>query len=319
MGRRNPGNAAQTALSQRNRDQSDTYYSRVNDRYAPAAERADNLYNTILNNANSASNASYSPNDFESYGIFKGMAGPQGGIDPNRISSIDQNIAGFKEIGRTGGWSAKDLADTKLQASRVPTSIFAGLKQRADQQRNITGGYAPSGDARMAREAARAAAEGVLNSDISTAESVRQGKLAGLGGAQSAEMQLLDLISGQQRFGASGMSGVEGQALDATQRERLAGNDSLARLYSSSPGELDALFGRELQGRAMDNDVQTGAINRYDQQDAARRDRKMRAAQTLASAGTTAATMGAGGGRTPAPQNLNSLFSNNNSYYSGRR
>lgn len=301
MGRKNPGNAAQRDLSQRNRDQSDTYYNRVTGRMPGAGQRADELYNTILGQAQQAGGANYSPRDFDSYGIFQGMTGPQGGIDPSRISSIDENIAGFKDIGRTGGWSPEDIASSKLQASRIPTSIFAGMRQRADQQRNITGGYAPSGDARMGREAARAAAEGVLESDIGTAESQRQGRLQGLGGAQTAEMGLLDLMTGQQRFGASGMQQGEGMALDATQRERLAGTDALSRLYSSSPGELDALFGHELRGRGMDYDVQGQAINRFDRQDAARRDRKMRAANSILSAGGTAATMGAGGGGMSMP------------------
>lgn len=295
MGRKNKGDKAQTALTNQNRQQSDSYYNRVTGRYPQAEEHANQLWDTIYDRSQQGANTS--PGDFESYGIFKGMTGPEGGLDPSRVSSIDENIAGFKDIGRTGGWSEQDLANTRLQASRVPTSIFAGLKQRSDQQRQITGGYAPSGDARMGREAARAAAEGVLNSDIDTAESVRQGKLQGLGGAQSAEMQLLNLITGQQRFGASGMAGDEGMALDANQ----GGLSDLLSLYSSSPGELDSLFGNELRGRGLDYGVQSENVGRHDRKDSERRDRKMRAAQMLTSGAATASTMGMGGGGLSMP------------------
>lgn len=292
MGRRNNGNRATDSLAQRNRDQSDTYYNRVNSRFPQASQRADETYQAIFDRASSGAEANYDPNDFESYGIFRNMTGPQGGLDPSRVSSIDQNIAGFKEIGKTGGWTQADIDRSRLQASRVPTSIFAGLKQRADQQRNITGGYAPGASGDMGRQAARAAAEATLDSDVDIAESQREGRLAGLGGAQMAEMGLLDLITGQQRFGASGMQGGEGMALDATQRENQAGLSSLLSLYNSSPGELDSLFNQNLQGRQLDYGVQGNIIQREDQQDAARRDRKMRAAGMIASAGTTAGTMG---------------------------
>lgn len=294
MGRRNNGNRATDSLNQRNRDQSDTYYNRVNERFPGATERADENYNAIFDRANAGANANYNPNDFESYGIFRNMTGPQGGLDPSRVSSIDQNIAGFKRIGADGGWSTQDIADSKLQASRVPTSIFAGLAQRDNQRRNITGGYAPGASGDMGRQAARAAAEGVLDSDIARSADIRGGKLAGLAGAQGAEMQLMDLITGQQRFGASGMQGGEGMALDATQRENQAGLSSLLSLYNSSPGELDALFGQDLQGRQLDNSTTGNIVQREDQQDAARRDRKIRAANSISSAGTTAATAGAG-------------------------
>lgn len=293
MGRRNNGNRGTDSLNQRNRDQSDTYYNRVNERFPGATERADTAYNAIFDRANAGANANYDPNDFESYGIFRGMTGPDGGLDPSRVSSIDQNIAGFKRIGENGGWTADDIARSRLQASRVPTSIFAGLKQRADQQRNITGAYAPGPSGDMGRQAARAAADATLDSDVNIAESQRTGRLQGLAGAQGAEMQLMDLITGQQRFGASGMQGGEGMALDATQRENQAGLSSLLSLYNSSPGELDALFGQDLQGRQLDYGTTGNIVQREDQQDAARRDRKMRAAQMITSAGTTAATAGA--------------------------
>jgi hypothetical protein len=127
-------------------------------------------------------------------------------------------------------------------------------------------------------------------------------------------MGLLDLMTGQQRFGASGMAGVEGQALDATQRERLAGNDALANLYRSAPGELESLFGAELRGRGMDYGIQEGGIQRADQQEQARRDRKQRYITGAVSGGTSLATGGLFGGGKPAKL----PFSNNNSYYAGR-
>jgi hypothetical protein len=279
----------------RNRPQSDAYYNNVTGRMPGASQRADQLYGEIFNQATGAAGTSYSPDEFDSYGIFRNMTGPNGGIDEGRIASIDENISGFKDIGRTGGWSQGDIDRTRLQASRVPTSIFRGLKQQADQQKTITGGYAPGSTARMGREAARAAADAVLDSDISTAESIRGGKLAGLAGANSAEMGLLDLITGMQRTGASGMSGVEGMALDATQRERAGGASALAQLYGSSPGELDSLLGQELAGRGLDNNIIGQLIGQQGNEDTRRWDRKGRVSNAAGGAVTTAAGGGAGG------------------------
>lgn len=278
----------------RNRSQSDAYYNNVTGRMPGASQRADQLYGEIFNQATGAAGTSYSPDEFDSYGIFRNMTGPNGGIDEGRIASIDENIGGFKEIGRTGGWSQGDIDRTRLQAARVPTSIFSGLKQRDDQRRAITGGYAPgagTSTARMGRESARAAADSVLDSEISTNESIRQGKLQGLSGANSAEMELLDLITGMQRTGASGMSGVEGMALDATQRERAGGASALAQLYGSSPGELDSLLGQELSGRQLDMGTINSLIGQQGNEDTRRWDRKGR----VSNAAGSAAAAGFGG------------------------
>ena len=275
----------------RNRPQSDAYYDNVTGRMPGATQRADQLWNTIYDQASSAGGANYNPNDFESYGIFRGMTGPNGGIDQGRISSIDENIGGFKEIGRTGGWSESDIAGSKLQSSRVPTSIFAGMKQREDQRRNITGGYAPGGgtsSARMGRESARAAADSVLDSDLSRNADIRQGKLQGLSGANSAEMGLLDLITGMQRTGASGMQSGEGMALDATQRENLAGTQALSNLYNSSPGELDSLLGHELSGRSLDMSAINSLIGQQGNEDVRRWDRKGKVSNAAGGAAGTA-------------------------------
>lgn len=297
------------------RTRGNDYYNRVTDRYPQATQRADSLYDEIRANASAAGGRNYDPNDFESYGIFRGMTGPQGGIDPSRIGSIDENIAGFKEIGRTGGWSDADVARTRLQASRVPTSIFAGLRRGMNQNRALTGGYAPGGGANLGRQEARAAAEGVLDSEINTAESIRSGKLQGLAGAQGAEMGLLDLITGMQKFGASGMQGGEGMALDATQREKLAGTQALQSLYNSSPGELDSLFGNELAGRALDNSSGQGLIGQQGAEDTRRWDRKGRVANTAASGAATAATAGGPGGALNKPRVPNLPMGPANSYY----
>lgn len=289
MGRKNPADAQTQSLAAQNRAQSDSYYNTVNSRLPQAAQRSDALYQTILDRANSAGGSGPG----ESYGVFGSMTGPGGGIDPSRLASVDEDIGGYKKIAADGGWSPQDIANSKLQASRVPTSIFAGLKRQNDQSRAITGGYAPGagvGDARNARESARAAADATLNSDINIAESQRSGKLAGLAGASGAEMGLINAISGNQRAGASGMLSGESLAQNADQQ----GLQSLMQLFGSSPGELESLLGDSLQGRQLDYGTQGNVIQRGDAQDNARRDRKMRTAQMLASSGTTLATAGAG-------------------------
>lgn len=274
------------------------FRNRVNNMIPGAQQRSTDLYNQILARAGQASNQSYSPNDFESYGIFRDFAGPNGGIDPNRISSIDENIGGFKDIAKTGGWSEQDQVNARARASRTPTAFFTNLRNDMERRRSATSGYAPgfgAAAARNTRESARAATDAVLDADIGIAESIRSGKLAGLTGANSAEMGLINAISQGRQFGASGMQQGEGMALDATQRENLAGMSALANLYGSSPGELGMLLGLDLEGLGMQGNQTQGLIGQQGAEDTRRWDRKQRVANTGAGAAVTAAGGGPGG------------------------
>jgi hypothetical protein len=279
-------------------NQADTFQNRIAGRYDQANDRSNLLYNNILDRANQGAGASYSPEDFESYGLAKGMTGANGGIDPSRISSIDENIAGYKDIGRTGGWSDADKANVRLKASRTPTAFYTNLRNDMERRKNATGGYAPgfgASAARNTRESARAAADATLDSEVGIADSVRSGKLAGLSGAQNAETSLINQIAGNQRFGIGAMSQDENMALDATQREKQAGLSQLAQLYGTAPGEIGQLLGSELEGMGLQGNQVLGLIGQQGNEDSRRWGRKGTVANSAGGGLATAAGGGAGG------------------------
>lgn len=135
----------------------------------------------------------------------------------------------FEEFSKTGGYSDADKANIRSRIASQTPSFFASLRRRLDQQNRVNNGLNPgytSQMSKMARDAGQEGTAAVREGEIALQEAVNSGRkwgtegmsaseraivanmLAGLEGASSTEMGLMDMIRSGQMFGAQGLEGL---------------------------------------------------------------------------------------------------------------
>ena len=179
-----------------------------------------------------------------------GLAG-SGGWDPSRIASMDQNIAGLKQMGQTGGISAEDQARMRgggVYEDFAKTGGYNDAQQTAYRQRatagipaqyqsamdtanrmsGITGNYNPAAIAQMARSSAYDTNRAATDAEVSLQDSIRQGKLSGAGGMASTEANLQGLMSQNKLAGLTGAGNMESGMVNSIAGNRISAATGLS-------------------------------------------------------------------------------------------
>lgn len=103
--------------------------------------------------------------------------------------------SGYKDFSETGGYTPEQVAAMRARGEGAVRSTFDASRRRLEQQNRIMGGSSTARTAALAkltRDAAHEVGDTDINLEASLADSIRQGKLAGLGGMtniDSARMQ----------------------------------------------------------------------------------------------------------------------------------
>lgn len=176
-----------------------------------------------------------------------------GGWSPERIASMDQNIAGYKDIAKTGGVDAAgqarmrgggifdefsktgglsegDRSNMRTRATSTIPAFYRQMQDEANRSSAVQGGYGPgrgAAAAKLSRQAAGAGADASLNAELGIADQVRAGRQWGGEGMERSEGNLQSLMSSNRLAGLAGASGTESNMLNS-----IAGN----RINAASAG-----------------------------------------------------------------------------------
>lgn len=168
-------------------------------------------------------------------------------------------ISGYTDFADTGGYSPQDIQELRARGISPVRAAYGNSMMQLDRQRSLQGGYSPNftaATAQMQRELPQQLANATTNVNAGLAESIRSGKLAGLGGLTGiggmetgARMQ-----AGMANQGADLQAqNLTEQSLSAHDTRKLSAQDLLGRsidmergLYGTSPGAT-ATFGDQAQ------------------------------------------------------------------------
>src|SRR5690606_16860196 len=170
-----------------------------------------------------------------------------GGWSPERIASMDENIRGFKEFGRTGGldadainrmrgggvfsefqqtggFSPEDIANIRARANSTLPAYYDAVRQGQNRMASIQGGNPAAQSAmalRLARDQAKAMREQSLDTELGISDRIREGRQWGAEGGAMAEAALQQLLSSNKLAGLRGASDVEAAMLNSIAQNRL--------------------------------------------------------------------------------------------------
>lgn len=261
----------------------DSFMDTVNKGIGGSTDRANDMYNTQFKGFNDFANGAYDFNpgagggsgggggldsrfgdvensyrgfmanggiDTGRFDAFQGnlmdIAG-NGGWSPERIASMDENIAGYKNIAKTGGvdeagqarmrgggvfdefskTGGLSMGDRGNIRARGNSTIPAFYRQMQDEQNRagvVQGGYGPARSAmggKMARSQAAAGADASLNTELGIMDQVNQGRRWGTEGMATSEGNLQGLMSSNRLAGLAGASNTESNMLNSIAGNRI--------------------------------------------------------------------------------------------------
>lgn len=184
-------------------------------------------------------------------GASRDIAG-NGGWDPRRMASMDENIGSLKEFGRTGGLDAdamnrmrgggvfeefqetggytpEQIADLRTRSNSTLPAFYDTVRQGQNRMNSIQGGNpAASGamSARLARDQAKGMREQTLDTELGLGDRVREGRQWGAEGGAQAEGALQGLRTNNQLAGLRGASDVESNMVNSIAGNRLRGSEN---------------------------------------------------------------------------------------------
>jgi hypothetical protein len=170
------------------------------------------------------------------------------------------SYAGFTEFSQTGGYSPSDIANMRARGVSPIRAAYANAEREVGRQRSLQGGYSPNAIAlqgRMAREQGQAAADATTNVEAGLAEARNRGRLSGLTGMSGIEGQRLDADVDLTKFNAGQRTNAQANTFASSDRANAANRSSaesaagrrLAASQASSANQLNALTGmRNLYG-----------------------------------------------------------------------
>lgn len=202
----------------------------------------------------------------ENSGIFRSFLGSSGGLDPSRIANIDQDIAGFRNIGKygaadaaganrirgggvydefskTGGYSEGDKANIRSRVASMTPAFFAGLKRNLEQTNKVQGGFNPgytSQMSKLSRDAGQGAQEAVRDAEIQLQEKVNEGRKWGTEGMTASERAIV----ANMLAGLEGASSTEMSLADMIRSGQMFGAQGLEGLRTSPGADLG--YGNQL-------------------------------------------------------------------------
>src|SRR6185295_3747842 len=94
-----------------------------------------------------------------------------------------------------GGYSPQDINNMRARSVAPIRAAYANAQNEIGRQRSLQGGYSPNAIAaqvKMAREQGQSGADALQNTEAGLAQMRNQGRLAGLGGMSGIEGQRLN-------------------------------------------------------------------------------------------------------------------------------
>lgn len=236
--------------------------------YKDSASKSDNVYNDLLSR----------------YGYFADT----GGWDPSRVSSIDEDISGFKnfaktggltpeaisrmrgsgvfdEFAKTGGYSDADLANIRGRTAAQTPAFYDSLKNELARQNTSQGGYSPGYTyemAKSARDAYRGGTDAIRETEIGLKDAVNKGRMWGGSNISSSEDALQSLLTGNQLKGLAGSSGLTMNLVNSMNQGKLAGMSGLENLRTT-PGADFQYMNQLLKGMGMSDDSANQLLTLY--------------------------------------------------------
>lgn len=163
---------------------------------------------------------------------------------------------GYQNFANTGGYSDQDISNIRARSTAPMRATYANAMADVDRQKKLQGGYAPNAiaaKAKMARELSYGLADASTNAEAAIADSIRQGKLSGLGGMTNIDNALLN--NETQRLGLG--NSMFGQ---------------LGNLYGTAPGmaqmygnQMLNSSGQQLQTAGLQNDIMRAILGGQNQ------------------------------------------------------
>ena len=149
---------------------------------------------------------------------------------------------GYQDMAGNGGFSPQNISDIRARSVAPLRAVYANANADVDRQRALGGGYSPNYNAtkaKMARELGYGLADANTNVEASLADSIRQGKLAGLGGMTGIDTSQLNNETSRLGLGNSLFS-------------------ALGSLYGQAPG-MASMYGNQL-GQSNEQQIQTQGL-----------------------------------------------------------
>lgn len=177
---------------------------------------------------------------------------------------MQQAMTGYKGFADTGGYSPTDIQELRARGVSPIRSVFSSFQRGLDKQKALGGGYSPNYGAvtaKLAREMPEQIAGQVSNVNAGLADSIRQGKLAGLSGLgglatsdtgfrTTSDINNANARNQMSQFNTSGdinaqtVNAENDRAEKARQANLIAGQQSL---YGTTPG-MASMFGNQVLG-----------------------------------------------------------------------
>lgn len=183
--------------------------------------------------------------DPEDYGYsrdkYRNFIDTKGLTDENR-SRIRGGGIFDRAIGEYGLRGKDWAADTRARATSGGSALYSGLRSELDRSRAIQGGYSPGYSAqveKMGRDRSRAIDEANLAAELGISDAITGDQRWGASSMSGAEQALASLESQNVLGGLSGLSGLYGQR----QQGRLAGMSGMGDLAGAKVGLLNSLRG----------------------------------------------------------------------------
>lgn len=213
----NPGQSSSSDPRGRLQNQSQYQQQRYESQQGPLA-------NQMAMNYGRASEANYGDytdimNQYRDIASGGGQGGDDGGggggggasnvsahlVTPGTAGYNDPfaSYGGYQEFSQTGGYSPADIANMRARGVSPIRAAYANAERNIGQQRSLQGGYSPNAiatQAKMAREQGQSMADAVQNVEADLAEKRNAGRLAGLGGMSGIEGQRLNADTDLSKF-----------------------------------------------------------------------------------------------------------------------
>ena len=212
---------------------------------------------------------------FKDYGDIMGqyrnmMSGGGSNVNFKPIGYTDpfKSYGGYEDFSKTGGYTPQDVSAMRARGVAPIRAAYENAGREVGRQRSLQGGYSPNAigaQVKMAREQGQAGADAATNVEAQLGEMRNQGKRFGLTGMTGVEGQRLNADLDVGRFNSTG----DMQAQMANRSNQLGALQGMASLYGTAPG-MASQFGNQLlnsigQGASagqgfMGNEVSAGNL-----------------------------------------------------------
>lgn len=188
-----------------------------------------------------------------------------------------ESYAGYKNFADTGGYSSDDVRDIRARGISPIRSAYGNTMRQLNRSQSLSGGSPNyvAAVSRAQRELPQQLSDATQNVNAQLAESIRQGKLAGLGGmtgitegeagrnlAAAQSNQQADLRA--QELMEQGLSAQEARQISAAELS-LRGIQGASDTYGTRPGLAGTFGDQVLQAYQQRMQGQLGFLNAQNQ------------------------------------------------------